>query len=1214
MDELNFWVTEETEIPSELMQAITQNNLVLFVGAGASMGSPSNLPSFYDLVKQICIKTKHSEFLTSEKRKLKRRASERGLDSILGAIADSMGKTGNTLHDEIYQILSEPRDTNNTHQAIINLAAAVESFRVVTTNQDTLLEKENLYQRIKRPSVFDAPALPEGDNFTGIVNLHGSIRCSNQMIFTDLDFGRAYLTKQYCARFLTELFSSFTVLFIGYSHDDPLMKYHARGLGKCHRFILTDDPNNNKWDILNIIPIPYGKGKHEDIPPILNGLADYIRLSPGERKLRVRKIASAEPLSLSRYDISLIQDCFTSPNGDMLFDFLKNANDYRWCNLLENEIAPSVQKTFQLIFQGDEYSAALKDLTDWFLRVCFVTENKTAHVYGFKRLMRVHGEWSDFFFEQVLQVMINKNTPHGVKQKLELLCISKLARYSLHRYMVLVRFLHELDIYEQRQLIIALLKKITEPIATINHLWFGIACDTDAYEIQPHFLSDDRQATWEFDEWWDINGAQFGYHEELLNIFSYNLEKYYLYREQKDSKISFDSISYSIDSLFDENLSNKHIIIKMIRDILASGNKAIRQSFCEKYQSSSYPLFLRLCIFAIASSPEINDDDKIEWLIRYDLLLPDKIALYANFEIYKVLNISLINASEMTKDSLIEYIQKKRSRANTDGNEDTWAQYELCCWIKNIRNDWVKDFAPLVKKYKQQDYWEEDSKPTTRGAYASFVPEALPAIEARDFIHVLNIEPQRAINDLFSVQTEYEKAWRQSIDRYNTYYQAIRSAVKSDNAVALKLWDINYADTIASEYESSIRLVVIDELRQNYDYYIFIEMLPRLLNFIQHAQFKDHDSNPILRYIYEVISKHKDDFQLETILCTANLCESLWEKCNSDFKGDNDREDLASMSPNYWPCSLVILLMLLLDLHNKASVENNIPEFIKRIFNLIFSTENQAACYSILSIFMDFRFIYCCEASYGIERLMPIINVPIEKHSASWYAWSGFLFRPTFDNRMLNSGLYKAIRTQLAIISSKTFDRSHNYTQFCHMLFSVLSFASLRTKDFKHLFDGIYKNEKCSIGLLQQVGYYYQNSESEEFDAIWDRWLEEFVCNRLSNRPTTIRSEEFKEIFEISFNCIDRFDVISNAIIRSKHKLSFEAHEYFLSISDSQITKLLSNHPQALADLLCYVLENHEGKVNYSFLRTTTNILKKIGDEYKVQIESAGRRSGIALQ
>src|SRR5690348_16436311 len=47
------WVNREVDIPVKLIAAATTGRLVLFVGAGASVDPPSNLPMFPDLAAQI---------------------------------------------------------------------------------------------------------------------------------------------------------------------------------------------------------------------------------------------------------------------------------------------------------------------------------------------------------------------------------------------------------------------------------------------------------------------------------------------------------------------------------------------------------------------------------------------------------------------------------------------------------------------------------------------------------------------------------------------------------------------------------------------------------------------------------------------------------------------------------------------------------------------------------------------------------------------------------------------------------------------------------------------------------------------------------------------------------------------------------------------------------------------------------------------------------
>ena len=48
---------------------------------------------------------------------------------------------------------------------------------------------------------------------------------NDHLVLTSADFGRAYLTDAWAARFVVRLFAEFTVLFIGYSLNDPVLRY-----------------------------------------------------------------------------------------------------------------------------------------------------------------------------------------------------------------------------------------------------------------------------------------------------------------------------------------------------------------------------------------------------------------------------------------------------------------------------------------------------------------------------------------------------------------------------------------------------------------------------------------------------------------------------------------------------------------------------------------------------------------------------------------------------------------------------------------------------------------------------------------------------------------------------------------------------------------------------------------------------------------------------
>ncbi|WP_296140548.1 SIR2 family protein [uncultured Anaerococcus sp.] len=89
-----------------------------------------------------------------------------------------------------------------------------------------MLEKKD-----RKAKIYSYPALPYGDQFSGIIHLHGDVNCPSNIVLSDSDFGKSYMYYGNVTSFLRSLFESeFTVLFIGYSYSDIVMKYFTRSL------------------------------------------------------------------------------------------------------------------------------------------------------------------------------------------------------------------------------------------------------------------------------------------------------------------------------------------------------------------------------------------------------------------------------------------------------------------------------------------------------------------------------------------------------------------------------------------------------------------------------------------------------------------------------------------------------------------------------------------------------------------------------------------------------------------------------------------------------------------------------------------------------------------------------------------------------------------------------------------------------------------------
>ena len=190
----------EIEFPEPLFEAQRNGTLVIFAGAGVSMGPPSNLPSFEDLADEVA-----SGILE--------RSESEPFDQFLGRLFSK----GVDVHARTKNLIDKPDSKpNRLHKALVSLFASSASLRIVTTNFDrhfTSVAKDIFVDGI---NIFSAPALPLGHEFNGIVYLHGCIdRELKDLVLTDQDFGRAYLTYGWAARFLQAMFSNYTTLFIG---------------------------------------------------------------------------------------------------------------------------------------------------------------------------------------------------------------------------------------------------------------------------------------------------------------------------------------------------------------------------------------------------------------------------------------------------------------------------------------------------------------------------------------------------------------------------------------------------------------------------------------------------------------------------------------------------------------------------------------------------------------------------------------------------------------------------------------------------------------------------------------------------------------------------------------------------------------------------------------------------------------------------------------
>lgn len=270
------FITDGPDIPTALLQAHEEGKVVFFCGAGISV--PAGLPSFKGLVNDIYKR------LGTDKTPIERESFERGqFDATLDLLERRIPGQRISVRTALAQALQPKlrrKGAIDSHTALLQLAKCRDgALRLVTTNFDHVFEKAA--QRAKQQiCTYAAPMLPipKSSRWDGLVYLHGRLSQKkneegelHRLVLTSGDFGIAYLTERWAARFVSELFRNYIVCFVGYSINDPVMRYmmdalaadrmlgeitpQAYAFGDCEPG--QEDKKTIEWKAKGVAPILY---------------------------------------------------------------------------------------------------------------------------------------------------------------------------------------------------------------------------------------------------------------------------------------------------------------------------------------------------------------------------------------------------------------------------------------------------------------------------------------------------------------------------------------------------------------------------------------------------------------------------------------------------------------------------------------------------------------------------------------------------------------------------------------------------------------------------------------------------------------------------------------------------------------------------------------------------------------------------------------------
>ena len=633
------------DFPHELIKAAKENKLVVFAGAGVSVGKPTRYPDFCQLINDIY--TAKTGIPIAEK------------DFAPDIYAGDLDRQNVPVHDLVANKLNLPRkQPNRLHKSIVNLFRNSE-MRIVTTNFDLMLEKAAQQVRYGTYNCFSFPALPDGCDFSGIVHLHGDVQNSKNIVITDSDFGKAYLIDGYATRFITNVFKTYTVLFIGYSYKDVMMSYLTKAFStsdKKSAFILTDD-KTIKWESIGITPLFFEYHNFDQLYQGFEEFTDYCGRQLLDVDDMINIIASNDPPD-DEASISVIKELFTDIDSANLF--LSRIRKEEWFDFfytngfIDNLFNPKV------VLNDVE-----RVIADWIARYS-LNENLLAAIELSSNLLNPE-------FERLICVFMVDLSNEAFSQYVVLMLSSIKEAWIMHR--VLEKTIE----LSNDTLAVHVFVRMICPAFVLGK-GFGLDKKTEIKDLFP--LSICLTSEWDLLQK-SIKNSELYYFlaSEATRIIQYFYDvEYIVNNPRKYNNFSLDVVE--LDSFSDDNPAS--IIANVILVSLSKiHDENYSRSWIEVQLKTNKTLLRRIALYHLGHSLAASS-------IRQSIImgLDDVSKPFEKKETYYLLREHLNDVDSNNSSEVIEKIESQYSEEDEDGQYEI---YNLIHWLsEHISNENVR--------------------------------------------------------------------------------------------------------------------------------------------------------------------------------------------------------------------------------------------------------------------------------------------------------------------------------------------------------------------------------------------------------------------------------------------------------------------------------------------------------------------------------------------
>jgi hypothetical protein len=1070
------------QIKYDILEAIHDDELVVFAGAGVSIGPPANLPDFEKLAKEIAIEAGLEPTETEP------------IDRLLGRLKHHEVH----VHRKAAELLSVPTSAPTAlHFDLVRLFRSPENLRLVTTNFD--LHFETAVQTIfgQLPDIYRAPALPLGRDFRGLVHVHGALTHPLEMVLTDADFGRGYLTEGWARRFLVDVFRTYPVLFVGYSHNDTVMTYLARALpadGIKPRYALTD--GNDNWGLLGITPILFRKGSGENaFQEIYDGvrcLSERTTRRTLDWQSRLAEIGSQAP-PIDDETIGEIEQALRELRTTrFLIDVMRRPEWLKWLD---------TRKQLDKLFDNGPLNEREKLLAEW-LATHFAIDYADELIQMIAaRQMRLNP-----FLWQLLGLTF---APHN-EMTLDDSVLSRWVSILLVSIPTHPNYCNVLTVVAARCAKQQNAKMVLEIfLSMISHSltikpginWSENEAEPEVtrfeVETQPHSNHHALKKVWKN----HLMPSLAVIASPLLSGICRRLEKiHHTLLAWGKAGHDWDTITWGRSAIEpheqDRYAESIDVVIDAGRDALeyiANNHQlALLEAWMETFIISDVPLLRRLAIHAMTQHPAKSPDERLGWIM-------ERVGLHGqteHHEIYRAVALAYPNASKEIRHSVINAVLQYQFPNSEDpkaADKTARKHYDWLSWL--YRADPTCTLVQKVLAPIETDYpiWKPRDYPdlmywTSSGSWSLQSPWSVEQLLAK--------APVEQLDDLLNFKGDHFNG----PDR-NSLVLVIQEACKQRPLWAFKL---NAALSERSLWNSDLWSPILRGLREatllhgDWKY---------ILSNIIHPELFTICTYEITELLNSVIRQEKKSVALELSEQANTVALRLWQSLSR-----NDKEvpltDWLTMAINHPAGRLVefwINAQALL-LEGKPREDKVLQEYYRDRLTSIIQDESPIGGMGRSVIASQIMFLFGLDEKWVREHVIPLFSSSNPKFSQ---AWDGFLV-----NGYLYDSLAEALKPAFLVALHRLDNFGQNRSRFIEFFTALIVFHTDDPipKLLPALFESASPDDRNTFAL--HLGFFLRHMPAPTLQKLWEKWLHRYWRNRLDGVPRPLEQTEVKTMLE----------------------------------------------------------------------------------------------------